>query len=147
VGNQIKVAIVDDDDSFRQKARASLDSASDVTLVGEARDGQEAVALIRETRPDIVLLDAASYLERAAQIRELSHARIVALHDEGQEHLALDAFKKGALGHLVRSATRPAEIVAAVRAVNRGEAIISSGVAGRILDQVMQERKIPGGER
>jgi DNA-binding NarL/FixJ family response regulator len=146
VGNQIKVAIVDDDDSFRQKARASLDSASDVTLVGEARDGQEAVALIRETRPDIVLLDAASYLERAAQI-ELSHARIVALHDEGQEHLALDAFKKGALGHLVRGETRPAEIVAAVRAVSRGEAIISSNVAGRILDQVMQERKIPGGER
>jgi DNA-binding NarL/FixJ family response regulator len=147
VGNQIKVAIVDDDDSFLQKARASLESAGDVTLVGQAGDGQAAVVLIRETHPDIVLLDAAGYLEQAAQMRELSPARIIVLHDEQEEHLALDAFKKGALGHLTRSATRPAEIVAAIRAVSRGEAIISSGVAGRILDQVMQERKIPGGKR
>jgi DNA-binding NarL/FixJ family response regulator len=139
----IKVFIVDNDDAFRQKTRASLESAEGIVVVGEARDGQKATPLIRETCPDIILLDIASNLERLAQICTLSpNTKIVALHDAEQEHLVLNAFKKGALGHLIRSETQPAGIVAAIRAVSRGEAVISSGVAGRILDQVVQERKV-----
>lgn len=143
VNGPIRVLIVDSDDLFRQKTRTSLENADGITVVGEARDGQEAIALTRETRPDIILLDIASNLERLAQICTLSpHTKIIALHDAEQEHLVLDAFKKGVLGHLIRSETQPAEIVAAIRAVSRGEAVISSGVAGRILDQVIQERKM-----
>ena len=146
MSNQIKVAIVDDDDPYRRRTRALLESAEGITVVGEARDGQEAISLIRETDPDVILLGIAtphaSNVEAIAQIRELSpRAKIVILHDEGQEQLVLDVLRNGALGHLVREKAPPTEIVAAIRAVSRGEAVISSGVAGRILDQVMQERK------
>ena len=146
MGNQIQVAIVDYDDPYRQRTRTLLESTEGITVVGEARDGQEVTSLIRETDPDVILLGIdtphANNVETIAQIRESSpRARIIILHDEGQEQLVLDVLRKGALGHLVREKNPSAEIVAAIRAVSRGEAIISSGVAGRILDQVIQERK------
>ena len=90
MSNQIKVAIVDDDDPYRRRTRALLESAEGITVVGEARDGQEAISLIRETDPDVILLGIdtphASNVEPIAQIRELSPCtKIIILHDEGQE--------------------------------------------------------------
>jgi len=145
----VKVFIVDSDDSFRQKTRALLESAEGITVVGEAKDGRTAVAMIRRACPDVALLDVGalhtSGPQTARQIRELfTHTRIIVLNGKGQEQLVLDALGKGALGHLVREKALPDEIVAAVRAVGRGEAVISPGVAGRVLDQVMQERKLSG---
>jgi DNA-binding NarL/FixJ family response regulator len=145
VNGPIRVLTVDNDDSFRQKTYASLESAEGIIVVGEVKDGREAITLVRETCPDIVLLDIntphASNLKTVVQICELfPHIKIVVLHDDGQEQLALDALGKGALGHLVKGRTQPAEIVQAIHAVNRGEAVISSGVAGRILDQVFQKK-------
>ena len=144
VDNQIQVAIMDDD-PYLQRTRMLLESIEGITVVGEARDGQEAISLIRETDPDVILLGIdiphASNVEMIVQIRESSpHAKIIILHDEGQDQLVLDVLRKGALGHLVREKALPAEIVAAIRAVGRGEAVISSGVAGRILDQVFQKK-------
>jgi DNA-binding NarL/FixJ family response regulator len=137
---------VDDDDVYRQRTRALLESTEGVTVVGQARDGREVISLIRETDPDVILLGIgtshASNVEPVAQIREsFPRAKIIILHDEGQDQLVLDVLRKGALGHLVREKASPSEIVAAIRAVSRGEAVISAGVAGRILDQVIRERK------
>lgn len=147
VEKSVRVFIVDSEDSFRQKTRALLQSAEGITVVGEEKDGQAAVAMIHKARPDVTLLDVGtlhtSSPQTARQIRELfTHTKIIVLNEEGQEQLVLDALGKGALGHLVREKAQPAEIVRAVRAVSRGEAVISSGVAGRILDQVIQERKV-----
>ncbi|MFL7792146.1 MAG: hypothetical protein AB8I69_08405, partial [Anaerolineae bacterium] len=81
-------------------------------------------------------------LEGSAQLRTLSpRTKLIVVHARDQEPLVLDAFKNGALGHLLRREIRPDDIIAAVRAVSRGEAVISSGIAGRILDQVIQERR------
>lgn len=142
----LKVLIVDNDDSFHQKTRALLESTEGITVVGEARDGREAIALVRETCPDVILLDIdtphASNLETVVQIREqFPHIKIIVLHGDGQEQLALDALRKGALGHLVKEKAQPAEIVRAIRTVGRGEAIISPSTAGRILDEVIQEQQ------
>jgi len=143
---QIKVSIVDDDDLFRQRTRALLESADGIAVVGEAKDGQQAIALIRQTRPDVILLTVgtrhASNLQTVVQIGELfPHTRIIVLNDDGQEQLVLEAFREGALGHLVKGKARPAEIVQAVRAVSRGEAILSPGVAGCMLDEVIQRQQ------
>jgi len=136
----IKVLIVDNDDAFCQKARASLEGAGGITVVGEATDGPQAIAMIQEMQPDVVLWDVD--LEGSAQLRTLSpRTKLIVVHARDQEHLVLDAFKNGALGHLPRREIRPDDIIAAVRAVSRGEAVISSGIAGRILDQVIQERR------
>lgn len=134
----IQVLIVDNESAFLQKARTSLESAGGITVVGTATDEQEAVMIVRETHPDVVLLDID--LERIAPILTLSrHSKIIVTHALGQERLVLEALKKGALGHLIREKVHPDEIVAAVRAVYRGEAVISSGIAGRILDQVFRK--------
>jgi DNA-binding NarL/FixJ family response regulator len=144
VNDSIKVSIVGDDDLFRQRTCALLEGTNGITVVGEAKERLQAIALIRETRPDIIFIDIsarpASNLQTMAQICELfPDAKIIVLSDEGQEQLALEALKKGALGHLVKKA-QSAEIVAAIRAVSRGKAILSPGVAGRILDEITQER-------
>jgi DNA-binding NarL/FixJ family response regulator len=151
VNGPIRVFIVDNDDLFRQKTHAALERAKGITVVGQARDGREAISLIHKTDPDVVLLgidtSRASNVEPTAQIREsFPHTKIVVLHDEGQEKLVLDVLRNGALGHLDREKAQPAEIVQAIRAVARGEAVISSGVAGRILDQISQKKpdKRPG---
>jgi DNA-binding NarL/FixJ family response regulator len=147
MANPIKVSIVDDDDVFRQGMRAWLESADGITVVGEARDGQQAITLIRETRPDVVLLDIgtrhASSLQAVAQVCAwFPQTRIIVLHDAGQEELVLDALRQGALGHLVKGKIQPAGVVQAVRAVSRGEAILSPDIAGCILNETAQKRKV-----
>ena len=141
----IKVFIVDDD-LLRQRMRALLEGADGITVVCEAKDGQQAIALIREARPDVILMDIstrpASNLQAVGQICELfPHTKVIVLNETGQEQLVLDAFRKGALGHLLKGKAQPAEIVEAIRAVNRGKAILSPGVAGCILDEVVQEQQ------
>jgi DNA-binding NarL/FixJ family response regulator len=141
----IKVFIVDDD-SFRQRTRALLEGADGITVVGEAKDGQQAIALIGETRPDVILMDIstrpASNLQTVVQICELfPDTKVVVLNEDGQEQLVLEAFRKGALGHLVKGKAQPTEIVEAIRAVDRGQAVLSPGIAGCILDEVAQEQQ------
>ena len=141
----MKVLVVDDNDLFRRRTCALFESAEGITVVGEAKDGQRAIALIGEACPDIVLLNVgtpqASNLQMVGQIGELfPHIKIIVLNDEGQEQLVLEALRRGALGHLVKGKTRPAEIVEAVRAVGKGEAVLSPGVAGCMLDEYLLKK-------
>jgi len=146
VNSPIRVFIVDADDSFRQRLCTLLGGTEGVTVVGETKEGQQAIALIHEARPDVVLLDIgtqhASNLQIVTQICELlPPTKVIVLHNEGQEQLVLEAFRQGALGHLIKERIQPARIVEAARAVSRGEAILSPGVAGRMLDKVVHERR------
>jgi len=146
VNGPIRVFIVDADDPFRQRLCALLGDTEGVTVVGETKEGQQAIALIHEARPDVVLLDIGtphtSNLQIVTQICELlPPTKVIVLNDEDQEQLVLDAFGKGALGHLVRGRIQPAEVIEAVRAVGRGEVVLSPGVAGRMLDKVVHERR------
>jgi DNA-binding NarL/FixJ family response regulator len=144
--NPIRILIVDDDALFRQTIRTLLENADGVMAVGEAKDGQEATALVRELRPDVVLLDVdglrSNSLQALVRIRELSpDSKIVMLSVQGQEHLVFDALRKGAHGHLVKGESTPLEIVEALRAVTRGESVLSPHMAGWILDEIVQEQQ------
>ncbi len=146
MNDPIHVLIVDDDDAFRQRARESLESTEGIMVVGESKDAQRVIHLIHETCPDVVLLDLgaprASNLQRVTQIRaSFPQVKIIVLNDEGQEQQVLDAFREGALGHLIRKKVSATRIVQSIRVVNAGQAVLSPDVAGSILDKVIQRQR------
>jgi len=143
VKSPVRVVIVDDDDGFRRGMCGWLNGAGDILVVGDLRGGQETLRWLRQVQPDVVLIDvdAAS----AAQVRELAaDAGVIVLHGAGQETRVLEALRAGALGHLEKPDIRPAQALAAIRAVSRGEAVLSPALAGRIVDEVA-ERYREGG--
>lgn len=150
MNDPIRVLIVGDDDALCQRMHRALESTDGMIDVGQTRNGGEAIELIHEmrpeTRPDVVLLDLdaprASNLQTVAQMRgSFPRTEIIVLNDDSQEELVLEALREGALGHLVKDKASPAEIVRAVRAVSRGEAIFSPDIAGWMLDEVTRKHK------
>ena len=139
----IRVLIADDHLVVREGLRTILEVADDIEPVGEAANGSEAVRLVGELAPDVVLLGVGTLcpddLETIVQISErYPHSRVLMLSacDGGQERLALDAFRKGLWGYLIKGKSQPLEIIEAIRTVHRGGAILSPCVAGWILDEI-----------
>ncbi len=136
----IKVAIVDDDPSFRRTVRGWLDGEGDIEVIGDMQEDPLVFHWLRQIRPEVLLLNVTAL--STAQIREAATlARIIVLHTAEQESLALDALRAGALGHLDKEKTRPSQAIAAVRAARRGAAFLSPAMAGRILDEVSARRQ------
>jgi len=144
--NPIRTLIVDDDALFCQAIRTLLENTDGMMAIGEAKDGQKATALARALQPDVILLNVdtlpSDSLQTVARIHELSPgSKMIMLGAHGQEHLVLDAFRKGAHGHLVKGKSTPPEIVEAIRAVSRGDAILSPRMAGWIFDEMACQRR------
>jgi len=149
VNAPIRVLIVHGDDAYRRKVCAWLASANGITVVGETEDARQAPILAQEFKPDAVLLDAhtiqGSAGQAVAQLRAAAPGMgIIVLHGEGQEEVVLAALRAGALGHLAKDSMGGSDIAAALRLVSRGKAVLSPGVAGHILDELIQERRRRG---
>jgi NarL family two-component system response regulator LiaR len=141
MGELIKILVVDKDDSFRRATCEWLERADGMAVTDEAGNEQEAIESVHERQPDVVLLDVDTLhpggLQTVVHIRELCPAaKIVMLSNSEQERLVLDAFRAGAQGHLVKGKSKPLEVVEAIRAVSRGESILSPSMAGWILDEM-----------
>lgn len=137
--DSIKVLILGDD-AFCHKMRLLLNAAEDITVVGEINDRQQALALIRENYPDVILLginaSRADCLQIVGEIYRLfPQIKIIILDDNIEEQFALDVLRKGALGYLLKK-SRSKEVISAIHSVIRGKAILSPGIAGRILDEL-----------
>jgi DNA-binding NarL/FixJ family response regulator len=138
----VRVAIAESQALVRGGFHALIEAQPDMTVVGEAGDGEEAVALAERERPDVVLLDIAlpgvGGLEATRRILEapgLADVRVVMLStSEGDEHL-FGALRAGASGFLAKD-TEPADLVEALRAVARGEALLSRGVTRRLIAEI-----------
>ncbi len=132
----IRILLADDHPIFRFGMRTLLTSMPDMTVVGEAVTGEEAVQLVETLLPDVVLMDihmpGMSGIEATARIR-IHHPRtailIVTMLDDDSVFAAMRA---GARGYLLKGA-EPAETLRAIRAVASGEAIFSPGVAERVM--------------
>lgn len=137
---EIKVLIADDQAAVREGLALLLETMADVTVVGQASDGLEAVALVGETAPDVVLMDL--NMPRcdgiAATARILAgheDVRVVVLTTYEDDVSIVRALQAGALGYLTKSATR-ADIERAVKAAAAGQAILDPGVQRRLLAAV-----------
>lgn len=135
----ITVLVVDDEHLVRAGLRNILAVAGDISVVGEAGDGRQAVQLVCRAAPDVVLLDAQMPgVDGLAVLGELATlprrpAVIVLTTLDLDEYLYL-ALRRGAVGYLLKHAP-PGDIRAAVRAVAAGEAVITPSVTRRLLDR------------
>ncbi|WP_329067506.1 response regulator transcription factor [Amycolatopsis sp. NBC_01480] len=135
------VLICDDQELVRVGLRMIVDSQPDLHVAGEAADGAEAVALARELRPDLVLmdvrmpvLDGVAATERICA--ELPEVRVLVITTFDLDEYAYSALRAGASGFLVKDA--PAEeMLVAVRGVLRGDAMVSPSVTRRLLDRYL----------
>ncbi|MGW3417644.1 LuxR C-terminal-related transcriptional regulator [Streptomyces phaeochromogenes] len=153
------VLIVNDQSLQRLGLRMLLAAEPDLTVVGEAATGAEAVRLSAELRPDVVLLDSGvSDTDGIATIRRIAHPsllplvselagaggqrpRVLVLTPAGRERSAYAALRAGAAGFLLQDAT-PDELTAAIRIVAAGDAVITPGLTRTLIDTVRQQRPV-----
>jgi DNA-binding NarL/FixJ family response regulator len=145
----ISVLLADDQALVRAGFRALLDAQPDLEVIGEAGDGDEAVALSRELRPDVVLMDIRmpnrDGLEATREIvadPALRGVRVVILTTFELDEYVFEAIRSGAAGFLVKD-TRPADLIEAVRVVAGGDALLSPGVTRRLIAEYASRAKMP----
>ena len=134
----IKCLIVDDHTLFREGLRRVLESEPDIQVVGEARDGAEAIEQAMMLRPDVVLMDIGmpglSSFEASRRItRELPGRRVMFLTMYEDEEYLLQCLDAGASGYILKDAPAP-RLIGAVRDINAGRKYLSPQVLGKLVD-------------
>ncbi|GAA3966518.1 response regulator transcription factor [Thermobifida alba] len=134
--------LVDDDPLVRAGLTMMLGGAPDLRVVGEAGDGEQALALAAECRPDVVLMDirmpGVDGLAATERLRTSADApEVIVLTTFDADRHVLRALRAGAAGFLVKD-TPPEEIVAAVRQVARGNPVLSPEVTRRLIARVAE---------
>jgi DNA-binding NarL/FixJ family response regulator len=145
----IRVVVADDQALVRAGFAALVGAQDDMEVVAEAADGAAAVELVREFRPQVVLMDirmpGMDGLEATRAIvadPTLGEVRVVILTTFELDEYVFEALRAGATGFLVKH-TEPAELVRAVRTVAAGEALLSPGVTRRLIAEFADRAKEP----
>lgn len=133
----IRVVLVDDQTLIRQGIRSLLELAGDVTIVAEAGDGDEAVAVIERERPDVVLLDLRMPKKNGVDVlRELQArglpASVIVLTTFDDDETLLDAVKAGARGYFLKDVSLE-RLTAGIRDVAAGGSIIRPALTERVM--------------
>jgi DNA-binding NarL/FixJ family response regulator len=139
----ISVLLADDQPLLRRGFRMILEAEDGLTVTGEAGDGAEAVELARRVRPDVVLMDirmpGTDGIEATRRITAAEPGvRVLVLTTFDLDEYAFGALRAGASGFLLKD-VRPHELVAAVRTVASGDAVVSPRVTRRLLEEYAQQ--------
>ncbi len=136
----IRVLVADDHPVVREGLSAIVDAEDDIVVVGEAWDGNEAVRLAHQLRPDVVLMDLK--MPNMDGVQAIEHIRsevpgtyILILTTYADDEFILAGIRAGARGYLLKDAP-PDELVRAIRIVSRGGSLLEPSVAARVLDRL-----------
>jgi DNA-binding NarL/FixJ family response regulator len=147
----ISVLLADDQPLLRRGFRMIIEEEDDLTVTGEAGNGDEAVDRARQSPPDVVLMDirmpGSDGIGATRRITAANPAiRVLVLTTFDLDEYAFGALRAGASGFLLKD-VRPAELVAAIRTVASGDAVVSPRVTRRLLEEYAQLMPVPGALR
>jgi DNA-binding NarL/FixJ family response regulator len=144
--DKIKVIVVDDHALFRAGLVSLLSQMPELTIVGEASDGQEALLLVERTQPDVVLLDVnmpiMGGVETVQVLREKENPRILMLTISKHDEDLFGAIAAGADGYLLKN-SEPEELRRAINLVAQGKSVLSPEVTSRVMKAVSGVQGIP----
>ena len=143
----IRVLIADDHAVVRQGLRTFLGLQEDIDVVGEAADGEEALALAERLAPDVVLIDlvmpGVDGIEALRRLRDrMPAARAIVLSSFVDDDKLFPAVRAGAAGYLLKD-VQPQELVAAIRTVHGGGALLHPTVAARLMEELADDPLTP----
>ncbi|MEA5019057.1 MAG: response regulator transcription factor [Gordonibacter sp.] len=148
----VRVVIADDQDLVRSGFRLILSSYPDLKVVGEAGDGHQAVECVRETRPDVVLMDIRMPVENGIEATraimddpQLAGTHVLILTTFDIDEYVYDALAAGASGFMLKDA-EPDDIAAAIRVVAKGDALIQPSVMRRLVETFVRTRPVSNAE-
>ncbi|RSD13235.1 response regulator [Amycolatopsis eburnea] len=142
-----RILLCDDQQLVRVGLRMIVESQDDLEVAGEAANGEEAVALARELRPDLVLMDVRmpvldGVAATARICAELPEVRVLIITTFDLDEYAYAALRGGASGFLVKDAPSE-EMLVAIRGVLRGDSMVSPSVTRRLLDRYLADERDP----
>ncbi len=143
--DKIRVLIVDDHTIVREGVRLLLEAQPDIEVVGEAADGQEAVELMRQLKPDLVLMDIQmpklNGMDATRAIKqEFPQAHILALTMYESDDYFFQVLNAGASGYVLKKAAS-GDLIAAIRAVHQGDVFLYPSVARRLVSDYLARVK------
>jgi DNA-binding NarL/FixJ family response regulator len=144
----VRVVVVDDQALVRGAFHLLVDSAPDLEVVGEGENGAEAVALVRELEPDVVLMDirmpVMDGLEATSAIAGLGvGTRVLVLTTFDLDDYVFGALRAGASGFLLKD-TPPAQLLDGIRVVSRGESLLAPSITRQLIAEFVRRQPSPG---
>jgi len=141
----VRVLLADEQSLFREAVTRILEIEEDLHVVADAHDGPEALAEAERTLPDVALLDAGlpgwDGIRTTALIKErVPRCRVVVLSAQADDHLLVRALEAGASGYVTKDSPL-AELIDAMRAVNRGETLVPPRMLGALVAQFLRRRQ------
>ena len=137
---EIRVLVVDDQTVVREGVVSILSFQSDINVVGQAKDGQEAILLAAQEKPDVILLDLVmprlDGLDSITQLREVAPGtKILILTGYADPEKVFRAIKAGAIGYLLKDSTWE-QLLQAIRDVSKGQSYIDSSIALKLIQEI-----------
>ena len=145
MSNSLRILLIDDHLLFRKGVEAVLNTRPDIEIVGQGGNGLEAIALARETKPDIILMDIAmdecNGLEATRRIRqEMPEQKIIMVTVSEEDRDLFEAIKAGAQGYVIKD-LKVHQLFAVIDSVAQGEASFSGTIAVKILEEFRRPKE------